>query len=57
MIGNLVKDPASELVGIITKKVGVSYEVYWFQPPGKMKLYRHWSFRDLDNLELVSEVA
>ena len=54
MIGSLVKDPSSELVGIVTKRIGASYEVYWFQPPGKMKLYKHWTYRDEENLELIS---
>jgi len=54
-VGNLVKDPASKVIGIVTSQVGASYEVYWFQPHGEMKLYRNWSFRDPDNLELISE--
>tara|TARA_B100000287_G_C20185371_1_gene603950 strand:+ start:304 stop:558 length:255 start_codon:yes stop_codon:yes gene_type:complete len=56
-VGSLVKDPASELIGIVTGRLGLSYEVYWFQPPGKMKLYRQWTFRIEEDLALISEAS
>ena len=56
-IGSLVKDPASELIGIITSRLGLSYEVYWFQPSGSVKLYRQWTFRIEEDLTLISEAS
>jgi|2_EtaG_2_1085320.scaffolds.fasta_scaffold64023_4 hypothetical protein len=61
MIGSLVKDPPSHLLGIIlgSRKDSdpVEWRVFWFQPAKGMKLstYPYVSYRETDQVEVISE--